>query len=184
MNTDMKRLMAETIRDFRLPRYHELPNMGLYLEQTVKYLNQSLAPLGFQDVTAYMVSNYVKKRLIPKPEKKQYYAPHIAYLFFVAFAKNLISMENIALFIRIQQKSYTVSTAYDYLCTEMENVLLSFCGQGAPMFDQREDEPMEKKLLRNFVWALAHTIQMNLLFSDIRPEYENAAPPASAKEKA
>lgn len=183
MNTDMKRLMAETIRDFHLPRYHELPNMGLYLEQTVKYLNQCLAPLGFQDVTASMVSNYVKKGLIPKPEKKQYYAMHIAYLFFVAFAKNLLSMENIALFIRIQRRSYTVSVAYDYLCAEMENVLFSFCGQGSPTLEQSEDEPMEKELLRNFVWALAHTIQMNLLFSQIRPDYAEGTSAASAKEK-
>ena len=183
MNTSTKRLLAESIRGFHLPRYHELPNMGLYLEQTVKYLNQCLDPLGFQDVTASMVSNYVKKGLIPKPEKKQYYAAHIAYLLFVAFAKNLLSMENIALFIRIQQRSYTVSAAYDYWCSEMENVLFSFYGQNSPMPGQSEDEPVEKELLRNFVWALAHTIQANLLLSQLRPDYAQGTPPATAKEK-
>ena len=93
MNTEMKRLMSETIREFRLPRYRELPDMGLYLEQTVKYLNTVLAPLGCLEITASMVSNYVKKGIIAKPVKKQYYAEQIAYLFFVVVAKNQLSME-------------------------------------------------------------------------------------------
>ena len=42
----MKQAMAETMKTFRLPRYGQLPNMGLYLEQTTKYINQCLAPLG------------------------------------------------------------------------------------------------------------------------------------------
>ena len=45
----MKRVMAETMKQFSLPRYEQLPDMGLYLEQTVKYVNQLLAlePVGF-----------------------------------------------------------------------------------------------------------------------------------------
>ena len=45
-------------RDFRMPRYDELPNVGLYLEQTVKYINECLSPLNIP-VTSSMISNYV-----------------------------------------------------------------------------------------------------------------------------
>ena len=37
---------APPIEAFRLPRYRELTNVGLYLEQTVRLLNSYLAPLG------------------------------------------------------------------------------------------------------------------------------------------
>ena len=93
--------MAALIRKFRLARYEELPNMGLYLEQTVKYINSCLLPLGCLEITSSMVSNYVKKGILPKPVKKQYYAEHIAYLFFVAFAKNLVAIEDIGLLIEM-----------------------------------------------------------------------------------
>ena len=78
MNTDMKLRLAAPIRDFRLPRYAEIPNVGLYLEQTTKYINSYLAPLGCPEVTSSMVSNYVKKGLLPNPIKKQYDSQHIA----------------------------------------------------------------------------------------------------------
>ena len=97
METELKRRMAGSIRGFRLPRYAEIPSVGLYLEQTIKYINSFLAPLGCLELTGSMISNYVKKGLIPAPVKKQYFPEQIGYLFFVALAKNLTSMENIDL---------------------------------------------------------------------------------------
>ena len=73
MEKKLKRQMAEPIRGFRLPRYAEIPTVGLYLEQTIKYINGFLAPLGCLELTGSMVSNYVKKGLIPAPVKKQYF---------------------------------------------------------------------------------------------------------------
>ena len=69
MKTELKRQMAESIRGFRLPRYDAIPTRGLYLEQTIKYINSYLAPLGCMELTGSMVSNYVKKGLIPAPVK-------------------------------------------------------------------------------------------------------------------
>ena len=53
--------MPACIEQFRLPRYREIPDVGLYLDQTVKYVNRYLAPLGCMEITSSMVSNYVKK---------------------------------------------------------------------------------------------------------------------------
>ena len=38
--TKREEIMAQDLIDFKLPRYQELPNVGLYLEQTTNYLNQ------------------------------------------------------------------------------------------------------------------------------------------------
>ena len=37
--------MIEAIEGFRLPRYAQIPDVGLYLEQVVRYVNTHLAPL-------------------------------------------------------------------------------------------------------------------------------------------
>lgn len=168
MNTTVKRLMADSIHDFRLPRYGELPNMGLYLEQVVKYINTCLAPLGCLELTPSMVSNYVKKGVLAKPVKKQYYAEHIAYLFFTVLAKNMVSLEDVSLLISIQQESYTLPIAYDYLCAELENMLFFVFGLKEKLDELGETETDEKCLLRNLVFSAAHIIYMHACFKQIR----------------
>lgn len=168
MNAEMKRHIAESIRGFRLPRYREIPTVGLYLEQTIKYINGYLAPLGCQELTSSMVSNYVKKGLVPAPIKKQYYPEQITYLFFVALAKNLVSMEDIALLIEVQQSSYTLPTAYDYLCAEMENVLYFNFGLKDTMDILGSTESDEKDLMRNLIYSAANVIYMNACFRELR----------------
>ena len=162
--------MAEPIREFRLPRYGELPNMGLYLEQVVKYVNTCLAPLGCLEITPSMVSNYVKKNVIAKPVKKQYYAEHIAYLFFVIFAKNLASIEDIRLLFTIQQQSYSLPVAYDYLCVEMENMLFYVFGIKDTLDELGVTQSDEKSLMRNLIFSSAHVIHMNACFRQLRSQ--------------
>lgn len=38
--------IARSLAGLHLPRYQELPQMGLYLEQTATYINEALGPLG------------------------------------------------------------------------------------------------------------------------------------------
>ncbi len=54
-------MSANTIQSFHLPPYHEIPDVGLYLDQVTRYINDSLQPLGQPPVTSSMLSNYVKK---------------------------------------------------------------------------------------------------------------------------
>ena len=170
MNTTLKRLMAEPILEFRMPRYGELPNMGLYLEQVVKYLNATLAPLGCLEITPSMVSNYVKKNVLAKPVKKQYYAEHIAYLFFIVLAKNLASLEDISLLITIQQKSHTLPVAYDYMCGEFENALFFVFGIKETLGEVGVTHSDEKALLKNLLFSAAHVIHMNACFRMLRSQ--------------
>ena len=115
--------MEFTIESFRMPRYRELPDVGLYLDQTVKYINRYLAPLGCVEITASMISNYVKKGYIASPVRKQYDAEQIAYLFFIAIAKSALPMEHIAKLFHMQKEAYPSDVAYDYFCVELENIL-------------------------------------------------------------
>ena len=164
----MKRRMAESVRGFRLPRYEEIPTVGLYLEQTIKYINRFLAPLGCLELTGSMVSNYVKKGLIPAPVKKQYYPEQISYLFFVALAKNLTSMENIDLLISVQRSTYTLPVAYDYMARELENMLFFFFGLKDKPEDLGETESDEKNLLRGLIMSAANVIYLNNYIECVR----------------
>ena len=170
MEKNMKSRMAEPIRGFRLPRYAEIPTVGLYLEQTIRYINAHLAPLGCMELTGSMVSNYVKKGLIPAPIRKQYFPEQISYLFFVAVAKNLMTMEHIDLLIGVQRKSYTLPVAYDYMCLELENQLFHRFGLKDTLDDIGITETEEKTILRGLVASAANVIYLNSYFEQLRQE--------------
>ena len=112
--------MPVSIERFRLPRYREIPDVGLYLDQTVKYINHYLEPIGLPELTLSMVSNYVKKGYITSPVKKQYSADQICCLFCYAIIKSVLPMDHIA---RLQQRLrelYPFDQAYDAFCIELE----------------------------------------------------------------
>ena len=92
---------------FQMPRFREIPNVGLYLEQTVQYINDCIAPLDLA-ITSSMLSNYVKKGYVDRPVKKQYNAEQIAYLIFMSIVKQTLSMENIAVLFQMQKGTYSI----------------------------------------------------------------------------
>ena len=162
--------MAESIQSFRMPRYHELPNEGLYLEQTTQYINHVLAPLGRLELTSSMISNYVKKGFIASPVKKLYYAEQIAYLFYIAIAKNVLSMEHINQLREMQEKSYPKEIAYNYLCDEFENVLFYVFGIKDEIEDIGRTKSDEKALFREVIIAASNSIHLTSCFNALSEE--------------
>jgi hypothetical protein len=161
MKQMMKRVMAEPMKQFSLPRYDQLPDMGLYLEQAVKYTNQLFAPLGCVEITGSMVRNYVKMGLIENPVKKQYYADHLAYITAVTILKQVVPLDQISILFRRQKQVYTAQVAYDYFCMELENVLRYRFGIKDTIEDIGETSSLEKEMLRSAITAVSHIIFLN-----------------------
>lgn len=143
---------------FYLPTYRELPPIGLYLDQTVKYINGYLMPLGFSELTPSMVSNYVKLGLLKPPVKKQYNAEQLAYLFFIAVAKSVLSMDEIKQVLQMQQNTYPTDIAYDYFGLELKNMLLFIFGLKDTVDEISTNHSEEKTMLRSVIIAVSHLV--------------------------
>lgn len=161
MNTKIKDALSDSIRGFRLPRYHEIPDVGLYLEQTTKYINQHVQPLGFGELTGSMIRNYVKQGLVANPINKQYSANQIAHLMVIAVLKQVISLEHISNFFILQQKVYDDEIAYDYLCEELENILQHRFGLKGEYESVGVTDTVEKEMLRSAIIAVSHIVYLN-----------------------
>lgn len=161
MNKEMKDALSASIRGFRLPRYHELPDMGLYLEQTAKYIDQTLQPLGFGELTGSMIRNYVKQGLVANPVNKQYSANQIAHLISIAILKQTISLEHIRNFLLLQRRVYPDHTAYDYLCEELENTLYFRFGLKGEFENVGVTDTAVKEMLRSAIVAVSHIVYLN-----------------------
>lgn len=172
MTDQIRQQMTDQVSDFRLPHYSEIPDFGLFLEQVTRYINACLTGIGCAELTPSMVSNYVKQKTVPGPEKKAYGADSIAYLIFVSIVKNVISMEDIRMLRDVQQRSYELSEAYDYFCDEFENLLQAAFGiKDAPDRVGQTDSP-EKELLRMALVTVTHKIYLDCYLQRLRESME------------
>ena len=167
--------MIADIESFRLPRYAQIPDVGLYLEQVVRYVNAHLAPLGEPELTSSMVSNYVKQGLIPAPIKKAYTAKHLAQLLFIAVVKPIISLEGLRMMFSIQGDNYTLPTAYDYFCDEFENMLGAAFGIAPAREGLGETQSDAKDLLRNTIVATVNKVYLDRYLKEYQKQREEAS---------
>jgi len=161
----------EQIKAFRLPAYDEIPEVGLYLEQVATYIGRYLEPFDDVTLTTSMISNYVKQGLIPSPEKKQYGRNQIAYLIFIAVAKSVLSLNQVATLISLQKKAYDESTAYNYFCLQFKNVLDYVFGFKDELAEVGVEVSGEKTMLRNTIITVAHKVYLDYCFNVV---YKNS----------
>ena len=84
---------------FSYPKWEEIPNIDLYLDQVLLYVNQVCPPVSTdreKSLTASMVNNYVKHGYLTKPEKKKYQRKQIARLIAITTLKSVFSIQEIA----------------------------------------------------------------------------------------
>lgn len=85
------------LQKHHLPKWEEIPDLGLYMEQVVILLKSYLdyMPPEFKDeqtITPASINNYVRMKLMPGPVKKRYYRMHIAYLIVICSMKQGMSL--------------------------------------------------------------------------------------------
>ena len=161
-----KSMISEEIKYFNLPKYNEIPNVGLYLEQTAKYISEYLEPIQ-SELTGSMISNYVKKGLVSNPVKKQYNREQIAYLIFIAVAKMVLSIEDIKTTIEIQKKSYSSETAYNYFESELKNIINYVFEITDELKEIGTESTEQKTLLRNIIITVAHKVYLEKSFKQL-----------------
>lgn len=120
---DYKNLMLS----FHIPRWEELPNIDLYMDQVITFIQQSLLICpnnrGDSIITPSMVNNYVKLNLIPKPIKKKYNRRHLAYLIVISILKNIFTIQDIKEGILFQTQINEKKVAYNSFCEEQEKAI-------------------------------------------------------------
>ena len=162
MTRRTKDALADAVRGFRMPRFEEIPDVGLRLEQVTKYVRDCLAPLENVSITGSMISNYVKRGLVANPVKKQYNREQIAYLLYIAVVKNALSLDSISVLFEMQKQTHDVREAYDYFCTELEDFVFYVFGLKASPNPADRESSEEKMILRNTIIAVTHQTYLHM----------------------
>lgn len=145
---------------FNLPTYKEIPSVGLYLDQTSKYINEVLLDLPDAMITNSMISNYVKKHLIANPIKKQYGREQIACLIFIAVTKSALSLDDVKNFFDLQKNKYSIEEAYTYFAGRFDKIL------NENEILKIKPEEKEKALLENIILTVVSNIHLHKLLEE------------------
>jgi hypothetical protein len=119
----------EDILNYHCPRWSELPDIDLYMDQVVSLIVKNTSVFSEDDdqraITKTMINNYVKLKLIKPPKNKRYDRVHLAYFMVVAILKRFMSLTEIAEGIKQVKAVYTTQQAYDLFCEIFELSLRS-----------------------------------------------------------
>ena len=134
--------------DFSYPKWEDIPNIDLYLDQVLLYVNQVCAPISpdkDKGLTASMVNNYVKHGYLTKPDKKKYQRKQIARLIAITTLKSVFSIQEIAQTLNSLQTQASSDQLYDAFVDYMnhgidpENPIIQTSCQTVKLYHQTLD---------------------------------------------
>ncbi|MDD2457756.1 MAG: DUF1836 domain-containing protein [Eubacteriales bacterium] len=160
--------MTKTIRDiqpdtqpepadwsvFQPVPWEQLPDLGLYMDQVITYVERLCQPLYVQEkfLTPAMVNNYVKSGLIARPNGKKYNRALLAQLIMICTLKQALSQDEMKKLLAPGASSDAktgsttdldrhVETQYREFCTTQTavwNLVLTRRAQSSPMHSALE----------------------------------------------
>ena len=84
------------LKNYDLPDWDSLPPLDLYMDQVILLLTRYLSPLERygeeKAITASIINNYVRMKVMPPPVKKRYSRVHLAYLVIICTLKQSLSI--------------------------------------------------------------------------------------------
>ena len=162
----MNQIDLDLIMKIHIPRWNELPEIDLYLDQVVnyieKYLGQYTVSKEDKIITKTMINNYVKLGIMPAPEKKKYSRSHIAYLIVICVLKQVYSISDIGKLISLTIQYFELSKAYNRFCANLEvSVKNVFTRKEFPNLEKMTEE---QYLLKNVVQSVADKLYVEFTF--------------------
>lgn len=110
-----------------------IPDLGLYMDQVITLITRMYEPL-YGDATcgylsASMINNYVKAKLIPRPVGKKYGREQIALLMMIVSLKQVATMEDIRIML-VPQEGQTIEDLYTTFCAQQKAVIAQIAADG------------------------------------------------------
>lgn len=155
------------IADFHIPRWEELPNIELYVDQVICFLDNALSKYVSKEkeghvITKSMINNYVKHEVIKPAINKKYNKEHIANLFVVCILKPLYSINDISTLVKASIKNIPAQTIYNNFCLNLENAISAVFAGKENVTNNEED--FNEYTLKRVVYSFANKLYIDKVF--------------------
>ena len=120
---------ANEAASHHMAAWDQLPEIYLYMDQVLTYLNRQLALYDgtANPLTASMINNYVKDGVLERPQKKKYSRDHLALLMIICMLKPILPIQDISSLLGISLETGTKHDLYEKLCHVQENAFSDVC---------------------------------------------------------
>ena len=161
-------LHDDTIKNFHIPRWNELPTLDLYMDQVIALIDTTLgaffSEIGAASLTKNMVNNYVKAKIVDAPVNKKYPKLSVAMIIVVYILKNCYATDEIGKLIKLGISLEATEITYNRFCEAIENAVsdvfsgrVSICNEEIPGRDN-------KYLMENFALSFACKVYVQRTF--------------------
>ena len=124
-------LWLESLAQYDLPDWDSLPQLDLYMDQVILLLTRYLTPIDRDAeekfVTASIINNYVRMRVIPPPVKKKYSRVHIAFLVVICTLKRSLSISSIQRLLPEDRTEESVRAFYNGFVRQYRDAVEALC---------------------------------------------------------
>ena len=147
---------CEKMLSYRIPRWNELPEIELYMDQVIALMEKYLGVFYNEEnktITPSIINNYVKLGLIPAPIKKKYSKVHFAHILIICILKQVIPINTISRIIEHQLNRHPIEEIYDRFCEEQEKAFLGAVKNAAELSDPSNEMIVEDFILRSTIAA-------------------------------
>lgn len=115
---------VDDIIAYHCPRWHELPDIDLYMDQVLVFIEKNTAVFDEsgknKSLTKTMINNYVKQRKIRPPKNKRYNRTHLSFFMVVAILKRFMSLSEISDGIITIRRQHTPEQSHNLFCEGFE----------------------------------------------------------------
>ena len=141
------------------PEWDALPDIGLYMDQVINYLERQIGSLFPPNkegaITSSMINNYVKAHIIPRAQSKKYSQEHIALLLAAFVLKKALTTQDMGVLLAKGEDS-AIDDPYRSFYEHYRGTLLE-CGKtvAQEIRTTLEEEPFGGDSLRPLALKLA-----------------------------
>lgn len=111
--------------------WDRLPEIYLYMDQVITYMNKELHLFERDDnttlLTSSMINNYVKDGVLERPNKKKYAKEHLAMLTIICMLKQVLSIQDISALLKASLESGEKRDLYESFCGAQAAALQQVC---------------------------------------------------------
>ena len=153
------------VNKFHIPRWNELPNLDLYMDQVLTYIENFLNDYIKSDekfITKTMINNYVKQGILEPPVNKKYNRIHIAKLFVICVLKQVYSISEIKELIALALEINSAENGYNRFCDYLTEALVSTFN-GTEYSNNSTYSP-EQYLMKNVVQSFANKLYAQIMY--------------------
>lgn len=184
---DYKEFFERQKYECRLPRWDELPDIELYMDQVITLMGKYFGWLSPQDesvLTSSMINNYVKIGIIPAPIKKKYSRTHLFRLIIICVMKRVLPINDIAALIETLLETRTEDEVLDIFTSRYEEECFNTMSLLESSLEQNAEEESKAALSLSVVQAAA-IAGGNILFSEyaLSELRKRAEPPENQSKK-